>query len=118
MIDSQGKILDRLQVTAIGEKGKKVSKVSQGGSFEFNALTSGEYLLRVESTDRHSKVKCSEVTVAVERNALNEVVVKCELEENVEMEVGEGGSFLLLAVVVIAVFIYVEREQLRLAFKI
>ena len=112
MIDSQGKILDGLQVTAVGGKGKKVSKVSQGGSFEFNALTSGEYTLRVESTDRHSKVKCSEV------NALNEAVVKCELEENTEMDVGEGGSFLLLAVVVIAVFIYLEREQLRLAFKI
>jgi len=63
-------------------------------------------------------VKCSEVTVSVERNALNEAVVKCELEENTEMDVGEGGSFLLLAVVVIAVFIYLEREQLRLAFKI
>ena len=118
MIDSQGKILDGVQVTAVGGKGKKVSKVSQGGSFEFNALTSGEYTLRVESTDRHSKVKCSEVTVSVERNALNEAVVKCELEENTEMDVGEGGSFLLLAVVVIAVFIYLEREQLRLAFKI
>ena len=47
MIDSQGKILDGLQVTAVGGKGKKVSKVSQGGSFEFNALTSGEYTLRV-----------------------------------------------------------------------
>ena len=117
MIDSRGKLLDGLHVTAVGGKGKKVSKVSQGGSFEFTALSSGDYVLQVESKDRHSKVKCADVTVSVERNTLNEAVVKCEMEESMEMEVGEGGSFLLLAVVIFAVFIYIEREQLRLAFK-
>lgn len=116
MIDSRGKLVSDLQVTAVGEKGRRTAKVSQGGSFEFEALASGDYQLIAESTSRRNKIVCEETSVSVERNALNEAVVKCEVKETTELEVGAGGSFLLLAVVVVAAFVYFEREQIRLAF--
>ena len=38
------------------------------------------------------------------------------LMEDLKMEVVNGGSFALLAVVVVAIFVYVEREKLRKVF--
>ena len=43
-------------------------------------------------------------------------LVKCEVKTTGEMEVVNGGSFALLAVVVVAIFVYVEREKLRKVF--
>ena len=115
MVDVDGAIVEGLQVVAKGPAGKKVMKVSAGGSFELEGLGVGEYALQVESTGR-TKVTCKETTVKVERNVLNEAVVRCEKVENEAMEIEGGGSFILLAVALVALFVFVEREQLRYAF--
>lgn len=110
-----GAIVEGLQVVAKGPAGKKVTKVSVGGSFELDGLGAGEYTLQVESTGR-TKVTCKETTVKVDRNVLNEAVVACEKVENESMEIEGGGSFVVLAVALVALFVFVEREQLRYAF--
>ena len=102
-------------MVAKGPAGKKVTKVSVGGSFELDGLGAGEYTLQVESTGR-TKVTCKETTVKVDRNVLNEAVVACEKVENESMEIEGGGSFVVLAVALVALFVFVEREQLRYAF--
>ena len=107
--------MEGLQVVAKGPAGKKVTKASTGGSFELDGLSAGEYALQVESTGR-TKVACEETTVKVERNVLNEAVVRCAKVETESMEIEGGGSFIVLAVALVAVFVFVEREQLRYAF--
>lgn len=112
-----GNLLQNLHVTAATATSTiQKAAVTPAGTFEFPALANGEYTIKVESSSRREKVQCEEKKVNVERNMLNEVQVKCEVVENTEMEIEEGGSFALLAIVLIAVFLFVEREQLRLAF--
>ena len=114
-----GHLLQDLHVIATSTASTSTTQkiaATPAGTFEFPALANGEYSIKVESSSRREKVQCEEKKVNVERNMLNEVQVKCTVVENSEMEVEGGGSFALLAIVLIAVFLFMEREQLRLAF--
>lgn len=111
-----GQLMDGLQVTAVSSTEKKTASITPAGTFDLADLANGEYTLKVESASHQDQVQCEETKVAVERNALNEVTVKCEVKERTEMEIQGGGSFALLAIVMVVVFVFVEREQLRLAF--
>ena len=119
MVNTTGHLLQDLHVTAVSTTSTSTMQkaaVTPAGTFEFPTLANGEYTIKVESSSRRERVQCEEKKVSVERNMLNEVQVKCTVVENSEMEVEGGGSFALLAIVLIAVFLFVEREQIRLAF--
>lgn len=103
-------------VTAKGHKGKKTAKVTLGGSFEISSLNDEKYELSVSSSKRHQKLQCEEKSVVVDKTKLNEVSLKCTVEIVNEVEVAKGGSFGLLALVVIALFIFIEKDRLRQVF--
>ena len=115
VIHSNVVLMEDLKVEVAGKGAKKMVPVSEGGMFEFPAVLGEVYDLSVRSPS-HTKMNCAKQTVKVEKDAVNEVVVKCEVKTTGEMEVVNGGSFALLAVVVVAIFVYVEREKLRKVF--
>ena len=115
VIDSNVVLMEDLKVEVAGKGAKKTVPVSEGGMFEFPAVLGEAYELSVRSPS-HTKMSCAKQTVKVEKDAVNEVVVKCEVKTTGEMEGVNGGSFALLAVVVVAIFVYVEREKLRKVF--
>ena len=103
-------------VTAKGAKGKKTAKVTLGGSFELPALNDEEYELSIAASSRQQKLQCEEKRVMVDKTQLNEVTMKCTVETVNDVEGVKGGSFVLLALVVVGVFMFIERERLRRAF--
>lgn len=116
VIESKGVTAEDLVVTAKGQKGKKTAKVTLGGSFEISSLNDEKYELSVSSSKRHQKLQCEEKSVVVDKTKLNEVSLKCTVEIVNEVEVAKGGSFALLALVVIALFIFIEKDRLRQVF--
>lgn len=116
VIESKGVTAEDLVVTAKGQKGKKTAKVTVGGSFEIFSLNDEKYELSVSSSKRHQKLQCEEKSVVVDKTKLNEVSLKCTVEIVNEVEVAKGGSFALLALVVIALFIFIEKDRLRQVF--
>ena len=103
-------------VTAKGAKGQKTAKVTMGGSFELASLNDEEYELSVSSSSKQQKLQCEEKRVMMDKTQLNEVVMKCSVEVVHEVEDVKGGSFVLLALVVLGIFIFIERDRLRRAF--
>lgn len=116
VIESKGVTAEDLVVTAKGQKGKKTAKVTLGGSLEISSLNDEKYELSVSSSKRHQKLQCEEKSVVVDKTKLNEVSLKCTVEIINEVEVAKGGSFGLLALVVIALFIFIEKDRLRQVF--
>ena len=117
VIESSSSIVpEDLIVTATGKKGKKTAKVTVGGSFELTALNDEEYTLSVSSSNHHQKLHCEKKTIEVDKTHLNEVALTCSVEFVNEVEVVKGGSYLLLALVVIGLFIFIEKDRLRQAF--
>lgn len=95
--------------------GKKAVDVSEGGVFEVPAVAGETYALDVKAPSG-TKMNCEKKTVVVQKDRVNEVVMKCEVRTTGEMEVASGGSFFLLAVAIAAIFVYVEREKLKKVF--
>lgn len=116
MIESSSGLPEDLIVTATGKKGKKTAKVTVGGSFELAALNDEEYNLHVSSSNHHHKLHCEDKSIIVDKTHLNEVSMTCNVEYVNEVEVVKGGSYLLLALVVFGLFIFIEKDRLRQAF--
>ena len=116
VVESSSMLPEDVIVTAVGKKGKKTAKVTVGGSFELAALNDEEYKLHVSSSNHHQKLHCEDKSVVVDKTHLNEVSMSCSVEYVNEVEVVKGGSYLLLALVVFGLFIFIEKDRLRQAF--
>ena len=90
VVESEAELPAGMKVVVEGNGWKKAGKVTRGGSFEVADVLEGKAKIRGEG----KKV----------------MVLQCEVEKTAEMEVSSGGSFVLLAIAVIALFGYLERE--------
>lgn len=117
VVESEGVSPEDLIVTAKGQKGKKTAKVTAGGSFEISSLNDELYELSLSSGNRHQKLQCEKKSVTVDKSKLNEVSLRCTVEFVNEVEIVKGGSFVLLALVVVGLFIFIERDRLRQIFQ-
>ena len=102
--------------TSLGELGKQLkmrqkalptikSKESALRS-EVKKAKEGTVRVKVEG----AKGKCEEIEREIRKNEANHVVLHCEAEKTAEMEVSSGGSFVILAIAMIALFGFMERE--------
>ena len=106
VVESEAELPAGMKVVVEGNGWKKAGKVTRGGSFEVADVLEGKAKIRGEG----KKVKCEEIEWEIKKNEANRVVLQCEVEKTAEMEVSSGGSFVLLAIAVIALFGYLERE--------
>lgn len=105
VVESDGAIPEGMKVIVEQGKSRKVMGVSLGGTFEVSGLKEGEVNVHLEG----KKVSCEPMKTVIEKNEINQVVMHCQVEQG-EMEVANGGSFILLAVATIALFVFLERD--------
>ena len=106
VVESDGPIPAGMKVVVEGKEGRKSGKVTRGGSFEVKEVKEGNVRVKVEG----AKGKCEEIEREIRKNEANHVVLHCEAEKTAEMEVSSGGSFVILAIAMIALFGFMERE--------
>ena len=106
VVESEGAIPAGMKVVVEGKEGRKTGKVTRGGSFEVKEVKEGKVRVKVEG----GKGRCEEIEREIRKNEANHVVLHCEAEKTAEMEVSSGGSFVILAIAMIALFGFMERE--------
>ena len=106
VIESDGELPAGMKVIVEGKEGRKTGKVTRGGSFEVKEVKEGKVRIKAEG----GKTRCEEIEREIKKNEVNHVILHCEVEKTAEMEVSSGGSFVLLAIAMILLFGFVERE--------
>ena len=109
-------VIDNMTVVAKGAKGKKTAKVSVGGSFEIPSLNDEEYSISLSTSSLQHKMQCEEKKIKVDKTQLNQISMECSVEKVDEIGSVKGGSFGLMAVAILGLFIFIERDRIRRAF--